>query len=643
MNNITLIYILINDSIDQLDNIKSFFNNSIKHIVFIDLFNFYTNNNDLLVLSNKTDFCNVSYYNNLIDTTIFDNQIFYFKNIYKFVLNNNNHNFIEIHYDSKITYKNIFLNTQMNFKLVTFFNNTSDIYNLIEYYNQLYILNIIYKLNNSNYDFQNIFFKLAFLNKLITNFDNMIFYYNLINNNISNHEIIYFKYLDIGKFYENKQDFNKALEYYYKAYILINDRKEAIYEITKINRIINNFQLSFIFSKIAYEFVQPSYNKYKLLLSDDKYFNTLFPYDISIVSYYIDNNKNNNFINNNIEYGLLHSNNENIRKNLINNYLYYIKPLSDYCKYNKYITFDINIENKQNNNNYLINPSIVFFNNKYIISAREINYHYHLDQDYSDWSGPNIYSNNHIIIVDSLDELKNNNYYNKKINFNLNSNHIKTYDNFFMGFEDIRLFVYNNKLFGICTAKFTNSINLNEMSLCYFDDNYDVYKIYILNNYNNHINQKNWCPIINNNNLQFLYSNTPTTQILQYDFNNNICNLVNNNINNINTSFFRGNTKLIWINDLNGYLYIIHEVSSIPLNSSNKFKRYYYHRFVLLDSNFNITKISPLFYLINTTIEFICGLELVNDKITISFGFEDKTSNIIELNYLDIKNILKDL
>ncbi len=665
MNNINLYYIFINNSIKDLDNIINFLKNNnynIYNIYFIDIFNLFDFNNY------KHNYNNIYYSNNLIYINNKDNkeniQNFFFKNSYDFVLYNNNSIYTEIHnnyLDYKITYKNIF-NKQLNFKLVTN-SNEININNLIEYYFQLYNLNIIYKLDNLNYDFNNIFFKLALLHKYIDKYDDMINYYNLINNNNNNNdlnkEIIYFKYLDTGLYYEKKNEYILALKSYYKAHNLIEDRIEAIYEITKMNRITSNSYLAYIFSK------KLNLNKnsnYLLLIPDYNYYKTLFAHEISILGYYnleselklgLDCSDNINFIIDNIEYGLKFSNNNNLdlRKNLINNYRYYIRPLSYYINYNNCFSFDIDINNKSNPNNFSINPSIVYFNNKYIISSREINYNYHLDYDYSDWSGPNIYSNNFIFIVNNLDDLKNKNYIlHKKINFNLSPN-FKFYDNFFMGFEDLRLFIYDNKLFGICTAKFTNDKNLNEMCLCYFDDNYDVYNICILNNYNNHINQKNWCPFVNNQNnkLQFLYSNNPTTQILTFDTSNNNCILDYNIQNNINTSFFRGNSKLIWLNNekenITGYLYMIHEVANIQLNHPNKFRRYYYHRFVLLDTNFNIIKLSPLFFLLDNTIEFVCGLEYDenNNNIIITFGYEDKKSYLINFNFSDLKKILKEL
>ena len=70
-----------------------------------------------------------------------------------------------------------------------------------------------------------------------------------------------------------------------------------------------------------------------------------------------------------------------------------------------------------------------------------------------------------------------------------------------------------------------------------------------------------------------------------------------------------------------GYLAIVHEARQIPGRPT----RYYLHRFVSWDADFNIVKISKPFGFHEKTIEYAMGLCRHPDgkRLIISYGFKD--------------------
>lgn len=84
-----------------------------------------------------------------------------------------------------------------------------------------------------------------------------------------------------------------------------------------------------------------------------------------------------------------------------------------------------------------------------------------------------------------------------------------------------------------------------------------------------------------------------------------------------------------------GWLSISHEV--IFLES-----RYYVHRFIRFDQDFNITHISRTFYFLEKGIEFCSGLccSHKDGEIIIGFGFKDKEAKIMRLNEDVIETML---
>jgi glycosyltransferase involved in cell wall biosynthesis len=85
-----------------------------------------------------------------------------------------------------------------------------------------------------------------------------------------------------------------------------------------------------------------------------------------------------------------------------------------------------------------------------------------------------------------------------------------------------------------------------------------------------------------------------------------------------------------------GWLTVIHEVCI------NGGKRYYYHRFVQYDKDWNIIAVSPSFYFIHKGIEFASGMvwDESGEKLHVVLGYEDKKAYMVTLEKSSLNKLL---
>lgn len=272
------------------------------------------------------------------------------------------------------------------------------------------------------------------------------------------------------------------------------------------------------------------------------------------------------------------------------------------------------------------NPSIIINGNQYLINVRAVNYQF--SSDYKYIGSDNINTINYLIDMNYNLELSNC----RELKYNQMPYHNSRHQ----GWEDIRLFNYNNNIYGSFTTLgatpcLSQHICISQLNV----NNADKLTGYILlDGYGKNKLQKNWTPLISNDKLFFIYSFFPLI-ILEYKDNNvkpyqvSLPNLFNN---------WRGGSPAITLKEIgfpNYYLCIVHE-SYFPS---------YYHRFILLEQQeccFKIINFTPTFYFINNQIEFCAGLTLSLDHqdLLITFG---KLDNFSYLSKISIKPVLNQL
>lgn len=207
------------------------------------------------------------------------------------------------------------------------------------------------------------------------------------------------------------------------------------------------------------------------------------------------------------------------------------------------------------------------------------------------------------------------------------------------GLQDCRLFSYENELWIIAAQYINCDGHRSRQVLCKLNnqkDNsvtLDKYILLKIEKPNKH--EKNWLPLVDQSNLHLIYFYDPFV-ILKADLSNENCsNFIESNIG-LDFANFRGSCAPIKFD--NGYLVMIHEV--ILLNN----QRYYLHRFLFLDNNFKITKISRPFTFFHKGVEFCCSMALdhSNKKLIMSMGLEDQQAKICIADADYIKSLLID-
>jgi hypothetical protein len=282
----------------------------------------------------------------------------------------------------------------------------------------------------------------------------------------------------------------------------------------------------------------------------------------------------------------------------------------------------------------LMNPTIYNNDGELLVNLRNVNYVlYHSENGINEhvW-GPLCYlhteSNSVLATHNILCKLDNNFNINKHSIINTSSLDIKPQWHF-IGLEDARLVKWNNKLYlsGVRRDTTTNGQGRIELSEVVFNDQAsEISRIRLPAPLpNDSYCEKNWMPILDKP-YQYVKWTNPT-EVVKYDIINGITNTVSmSQTYDFNTRDLRGGSQVIPYGDY--YLAILHEVDLFWSEAGRK-DAIYRHRFVLWDKGFNPIKVSPRFDFMDGGIEFACGITEYEDKILITFGFQDNAAYLV--------------
>lgn len=305
------------------------------------------------------------------------------------------------------------------------------------------------------------------------------------------------------------------------------------------------------------------------------------------------------------------------------NQVYYIKLLEELCS----ITVKKELKYNLPEHWFPMNPSIVNWNDELWLNQRTVNYFLSESGHYSTKNNDNITTKNYLVKLNKQLEI-------------VSSNPIHNPDNWpdpawplVIGFEDCRLFVYQDNLYCSATVRERNITGLCEMFLFRINHvNSGMPKFELVNqmqgpNPFNH--EKNWMPFTPTEQIKFLYSHDPVLVIGDKQ------NVLVNTPSSIAVENFRGGGQIIKFD--NGYLSIVHE--SIDMNYN---LRHYVHRFVYYNSNMQIEYLSPRFKLNGARIEFAAGIAQMpnSDNIVLSYGINDCNSWLAVVEKQQISKIL---
>jgi tetratricopeptide (TPR) repeat protein len=452
---------------------------------------------------------------------------------------------------------------------------------------------------------------------------------------------VWHSHYSIGRCYKNMGDMANAIYWWMEAYNYFNNRIENLYEIIHHYRCNGKNHLAYGFYAMAdHERKKNTHSDY-LFLQKDVY-DYKIDYELSIIGYYC--NYNNYDLMKTcmkvINYPFV---DENIARNVLSNYKFYTKEI-----YSKNMLSQQNIDVLKSIGNTIpelqsrldefnrSTPSIcVNMDGDLVVNLRLVNYKINEQGGYE--NPGNISTINVIAIIDIEDE-------DWKITKEFILGYDTSYDNLYIGLEDIRLFtmenntnVYFNANRGLSYHNITiehGTIDMDkketlsgfismkgqrevEKNWVLFEDAYGKMKIIY-----------NWSPLVIGDIVSDNTSTVTTRAMLPMNFEKT------HQIK--NPPFFkhlRGSTNGIRVGD---------EIWFICHTVSYEDRRYYYHTFVALDaSTYEVKRFTPYFTFKKEKVEYTLGFVYFEstNEILIGFSLMDKETDYMMVD----KSIIEEM
>ena len=305
----------------------------------------------------------------------------------------------------------------------------------------------------------------------------------------------------------------------------------------------------------------------------------------------------------------------------------------------------------------LMNPSIFNLDGKLVVNIRHVNYtFYHSEKKLFQhpW-GPLTY-----LHPENDMHLRTENYYCELNNsfeitrFNkIDTSKFDQYEPMwdFVGLEDARIFQWEDKLYTSGVRRDTTTNGQGRMELCEIEVLEDSVvetsrqRIHPPKDRNSYC-EKNWMPVLDKPYTYVKWCNPVEVVEVNKEpndekvFESNTVDSKTIHLGSV-TSFSgrdpRGGSQVIPYGDY--YLTLTHEVDLFKSEVGRK-DGVYRHRFVLFDKEWNVENYSKDFSMMNGHTEFVCGMCHYQDKILISFGFQDNAAFVLEVNPKTIERVL---
>lgn len=293
----------------------------------------------------------------------------------------------------------------------------------------------------------------------------------------------------------------------------------------------------------------------------------------------------------------------------------------------------------------LTNPSVLTINDIIVANIRNVNYTlYHSEyHKFEHRWGPLSYihpeNDNHLRTTNYLSILDKdlNTKFTSKVNTSLLDKD-PLWD--FVGLEDARLIVWDNKLFlcGVRRDTTTNGQGRMELSEIIIDNNEvkEISRFRIPSPNESEYCNKNWMPILSMP-YHFIKWCNPI-EIVKADPSNQTCQTIYTD----NTFYpgyadWRGSSQVVSIEDF--YIAAVHETYLYRTETGSK-DATYRHRFLIWNKDWQLIKISPLFSFMDAKIEFCCGMDKIDNFIIITFGYQDNAAYILKFPISFLKQFI---
>jgi len=432
----------------------------------------------------------------------------------------------------------------------------------------------------------------------------------------------------IGKCYDGKGDWDNALKYYNSAFKRRSTRAEPLFEMTKHYFAANKHEEVCFFATIGTKIEYPKDDN--LYIEADIY-NYKFYEQLSISAYYVEKYKmkGTKYIDK-LLFSL--STPPHLKENSLNNLFYYLENIKNV----EYIPIKAKMPllTSWSSERYKpCNASIIRTDNGYMVNCRAVNY----VQLYPDYVVMDCTRNPQTknVVIEYDKNLKQ--YFQTQV---IEDPSLVRYQTAIQGLEDVRLFRIKDEIYFTATTCQLNERGIPKMCFGKFeknkaDNNIFINKITLLQSPYLERTEKNWMPLVIDEQLYLIYGYSPYI-IYKPNCVTGECTEFINKVPEFDFSRFSGSTPPIAFDD--GYLLMIHE-------GIWQDRKYYIHRFLYLDKNLEIKKVSKPFAFKHKGVEMCCGMVIdeVSDKLIMTIALEDREAYLGLIDVSNVRSLLKSL
>ncbi len=460
-------------------------------------------------------------------------------------------------------------------------------------------------------EFKDHYFHLAEAYKALGQFSSAIFWYHKRLDLDGDVEEMWFSTLMMASCYEEMGDWGHALSCYLEAFQICPDRPDPIQKISTYYRRVAKPSVSYLFSQHALLvgrsdrqrfFVDPPLSDYQIYE------------DISIAAYYTRFQKEGFWATSRLAADRTAP--WWIRENAHQNQMYYVTRLEN----SELISLDLDLSSthgKKQKRYFPASGSIVRTSWGYKLICLGVNYQQQRGKLFytDDFSGMFRMKSFFVELSPDFQVLSE-----KEIIEGIVRDRFPTL--YVDGPEDCRLFEYQGCDWMSCSMRGFNPIGKRQTVLCRLSNGESSFRLIDrcipLKTKDSHINEKNWVPFCSGMNLRFIHSYEPLT-IATPDLSTGQCSMVHTDTLSWDCSRFRGSAAPIAWDD--GYLLLVHEIVAYPDST-----RSYLHRFIYLDDQHRMKKMSLPFVFLHHGVERCHGMtmDISGTHLVFVVGSEDK-------------------
>ncbi len=475
-------------------------------------------------------------------------------------------------------------------------------------------------------------FLLAQSHKAMGNYKEAIGFYKDRVKSIGDEEELWFSAYMLGECYEKMDEWDDALFWYLEAFQTNPDRPEPLRKIAAFYRTHSQNDIACIFAKYGSKIPFPMNAS---LLEYPPLGDYQFDEELSISAYYTRFRED----------GFIAANEVILRKNVPwhikdqthRNILFYVEHLKNTHFTPIEIEFPL-IQEGFSERYHPMNPSIVKTDSGYQVICRTVNYTQMGAKIFNTIDITGVFKTRNFLVETDPD------FHflsQKEIVENIQIERLPPCN--VVGLEDCRIFEYQNSLWFTCTTFDTNIVSGRpQVSLCKLADERpgpfaEVEEMVPLLGPDPYRCEKNWLPFVWNGELFTIYSYDPFT-ILKPDIETGVCETAHLVANKHDFSSFRGSAGPIEFDS--GYLILVHEAVH-----HLDYSRAYLHRFLYLDENFVIRKITLPFTYLHQGIEFCNSMTIDHsgEKLIMAVGIEDGEAYLCSVDFDTIRSILYEI